>query len=241
MRDPSSTRRFRTTRWWQHLGLAFLFLAASALPAAGTGVAAPPIQLTDQTGKAFSLEALKGQVVVLDFWASWCGPCRKSLPELDALQTKFASQGVKVVGVSLDADVTAVAAFLEQVPVRFTIVQDPAGKTGEAFAVVAMPTTFLIDREGRIVARFEGGAHVQEEAAAVSALLAGTGINKEVRVASGLQATGSLKAWQRGHLADPIMSLESDRLSAMLQEHIHASKEGAAGNGGAAGGGCGCN
>ena len=241
MRDPSPSFRFNNLLGRCRIGAALLFLAIAVLSAAGKGDAAPAIRLQDQTGKAFSLEAFRGQVVVVDFWASWCGPCRRSLPGLDALQAKFANQGVKVVGVSLDADATSVTAFLEQVPVQFTILHDPAGKTGEAFSVVAMPTTFLIDREGRIAGRFEGGAHVQEEAAAVAALLAGTATTKEVRVASGLQATGSLKAWQRGHLADPIMSLDGDRLSAMIREHIHASKEGAAGNGGAAGGGCGCN
>lgn len=241
MPDPAPTLRSQVSRRRCRLCSTFLLLSVAVLHAAGAGPAAPPIQLLDSKGRAFSLEALKGQVVVVDFWASWCGPCRKSLPELDALQAKFANQGVKVVGISLDADATSVAAFLEQVPVHFTILQDPAGKTGEAFSVVAMPTTFLIDREGRIAGRFEGGAHVPEETAAVAALLAGTATAKEVRVASGLQATGSLKAWQRGHLADPIMSLDGDRLSAMIREHIHASKEGAAGNGGAAGGGCGCN
>jgi hypothetical protein len=145
------------------------------------------------------------------------------------------------VGVSLDSDVTSVAAFLESVPVRFTILHDPSGQTGEAYSVAAMPTTFLIDREGRIVGRFEGGAHLKEEAAGIFALLNGADSSREVLVAASLRATGSLKAWQRGHLADPIMSLDGDRLSAMLREHIHASKEAAAGNGGASGGGCGCN
>ncbi len=241
MRDPSPALCFQDIHKRCRVGAVFLFLAAAVLNAAGKGEVAPAIQLMDQAGKAFSLEAFKGQVVVVDFWASWCGPCRKSLPELDDLQARFASQGVKVVGISLDSDTGSVTAFLEKVPVRFTILHDPAGLTGVAYSVVAMPTTFLIDREGHIAGRFEGGAHIQEEAAAVIALLTGTGATKEVRVASGLQATGSLKAWQRGHLADPIMSLDGDRLSAVLREHIHASKEGAAGNGGATGGGCGCN
>ncbi len=232
--------RFPGQRVWLALGAA-LFLAGASLAAAGKGDLAPEVQLKDSKGKPFSLAALKGQVVVVDFWASWCGPCRKSMPELDKLQDRFADQGVKVVGISLDEETAAVGSFLEQVPVRFTILQDATGRTGEAFSVVAMPTTFLIDREGRIAARFEGGAHVQEEAAAVAALLAGSPAPKEVRIAAGLQATGSLKAWRRGHLADPIMSLDGDTLTGFFREHIHASKEGAAGNGGAAGGGCGCN
>jgi peroxiredoxin len=236
----SPSFRFPNPGTWPRLGVALL-LAATLLGAAGKGDPAPAIQLKDQAGKPFSLATYQGQVVVVDFWASWCGPCRKSLPELDGLQDRFAAQGVKVVGISLDAEPGAVTAFLEKVPVRFTILHDPSGQTGEAFSVVAMPTTFLIDREGRIAGRFEGGTHAQEEAAAVAALLAGSGAPQEVRVVSGLQATGGLKAWRRGHLADPIMNLDGDRLTGMLREHIHASKEGAAGNGGAAGGGCGCN
>ncbi len=218
-----------------------LLLAGTTLGAAGKGEPAPSVQLKDLSGKAFSLADFRGQVVLIDFWASWCGPCRKSLPDLDGIQRRFAPQGLKVVGISLDSDGGAMSAFLEKVPVGFPILPDPAGLTGEAFKVVAMPTTFLIDREGRIAARFEGGSHAREEADAVAALLEGGGSGRDVRVASGLQATGSLKAWRRGHLADPIMSLDGDRLTLMQREHIHASKEAAAGTGGAAGGGCGCN
>jgi peroxiredoxin len=241
MRSPFPV--ISTLRSWKkwHLVTALALFAAISLSAAGKGDPAPAVQLKDQAGKSFSLANYKGQVVVIDFWASWCGPCRKSLPELDGIQQRFAPQGLKVVGISLDAEAGAMTGFLEKVPVGFTILHDPAGQTGEAYTVVAMPTTFLIDREGRIAARFEGGAHAREEAEAVAALLAGSTPGPEVRVAAGLQATGALKAWRRGHLADPIMSLDGDRLTVMHREHIHASKEAAAGNGGAAGGGCGCN
>ena len=122
------------------------------------------------------------------------------------------------------------------------VLSDTTGRSAETYGVVAMPTSFLIDQEGNIVARFEGGEHLKAEEEAVVALLQKRGApGADLRVASGLQATGSLKAWQRGHLADPIMSLDGDRLTSMFREHIHASKEGASGNGGAAGGGCGCN
>jgi hypothetical protein len=108
-----------------------------------------------------------------------------------------------------------------------------------------MPTTFLIDPDGRIVARFEGGDRKAHEAidAAVGSLAAGKalGPGADRRVSKSLQATGTVKAWQRGYLADPIMDLDGDPISRMLREHIHASKEGAAGDGGPAGGGCGCN
>jgi hypothetical protein len=77
----------------------------------------------------------------------------------------------------------------------------------------------------------------------VATLLAGKPLGGEagVRVAKSVRATGSVKAWQRGYLADPLMSLDGDALTQLLREHIHSSKEAAAGGGGAAGGGCGCN
>ncbi|HEX9009535.1 MAG TPA: redoxin family protein [Holophagaceae bacterium] len=210
---------------------------------AGGPAPAPALVAQTLDGKPFSLAGLKGKVVLLDFWASWCGPCRKSLPAIDGLQSRFGEGRFQAVGVALDTDQGPIYDFLDQTPVHFTIVPDPSGHSAEAFGVVAMPTSFLIDAEGRIVARFEGGEHIQQEADAIEALIRSgePAPAAGYRVAPGLEAKGGLKAWQRGHLADPIMSLDGDRLSSILREHIHASKEGAAGTGGAAGGGCGCN
>jgi thiol-disulfide isomerase/thioredoxin len=224
--------------------LATALLAIAPLVAKG-GDPAPDVKLYTLDGKPFTLASLKGKVVVLDFFASWCAPCRKSFPFLDGLQRKHASEGLKVVGLTLEEDDDAVTAFLESVPVDFTIARDTTEHAGEAFQVVAMPTTFLVDRDGRVAARFEGGdtsVHEKVESAVETLLAGGTlapGTN--VRVSSSLQAQGDLKAWQRGYLADPIMNLDGDPLTRIIREHIHASKEGASGDGGAAGGGCGCN
>jgi thiol-disulfide isomerase/thioredoxin len=206
---------------------------------------APAVRLRQMNAAPFPLESLKGSVVVLDFWAPWCVPCRTSFPAMDALQQKYAKQGLRVLGLTLDGNDDAIIAFLDAVPVGFTILRDTSGQAGEAFNVVAMPTTFVLDRQGRIAARFEGGGaavHAKVEAAVATLLAGGTlGGDTGVRVAPSARATGGVKAWQRGYLADPIMNLEGDRLTQVLRDHIHASKEGAAGNGGAAGGGCGCN
>ncbi len=205
----------------------------------------PPFALHRLDGGSFSLGSLKGKVVVLDFWASWCIPCRSSFPFFDSLQRKYASQDLAVVGLTLEEDGDAVAAFLDDIPVGFQIVRDPSGKAGEAFDVVAMPTTFLLDRDGKVAARFEGGdrkTHAQVETAVATLLASGTlPPGTGVRVSKDLEATGNLKAWQRGYLADPIMSLDGDPVTRLFKEHIHASKEAAAGDGGASGGGCGCN
>jgi thiol-disulfide isomerase/thioredoxin len=229
----------------------FVVLSAVLMLSALTGAApssstnASDLRLQRLDGAAFSLDALRGSLVVLDFWASWCVPCRTSFPYLDDLQTRYAAKGVRVVGLTLEEDGEAVNAFLDQVPVAFAIARDPSGRAGEAFDVVAMPTTFLLDRDGKVAARFEGGdarAHAKLEAA-IETLLSGKSLppGSDRRVGAGLEATGAVKAWQRGYLADPFMNLDGDPITRQLREHIHASKEGAAGDGGAAGGGCGCN
>ncbi|MFI5181675.1 MAG: redoxin domain-containing protein [Thermoanaerobaculia bacterium] len=206
---------------------------------------APNLRMQTLAGTSLSLESLKGKVVILDFWAPWCIPCRKSFPFLDSLQKRHAAQGLAVVGLTLDENRDAIDAFVEAIPVTFTVALDPSGRAGESFHVVAMPTTFLLDREGRIVARFEGSdtsVHEKLEASVATLLGGGTlGSGADVRISKGLQATGSVKAWQRGYLADPIMNLDGDPITRILREHIHASKEAAAGDGGASGGGCGCN
>ncbi len=232
----------RINRTFVCVTLAAVLVCASASRAIdpGEGLA---IQRLD--GRPFSLDSLKGKVVVLDFWASWCVPCRTSFPFLESLQKKYAAQGLSVVGLTLEEDEEAIGNFLDSVAVDFAIVRDPSGKAGEAFGVVAMPTTFLLDREGRVVARFEGGdkqVHAKLESAVATLLAGGTlSPGTEVRVSKSLQATSGIKAWQRGYLADPIMSLNGDGATQIFKEHIHASKEAAAGDGGAAGGGCGCN
>lgn len=229
------------TRWLPRL------LAAAVLAASGRAPADnPPVEVTAlaRTGEAFALSSLRGRVVVLDFWAPWCVPCRASFPLLDRLREKHASQGLAVVGLTLDGDRAAIDAFLAAVPVRFPVVFDPSGRAGETLGVVAMPTTFVLDREGRVAARFEGGDPKVHERidAAVADLLAGRAIGGGgVRVPASVQATGRVKAWQRGILADPLMRLDGDPLTRILREHIFSSKEAAAGDGGASGGGCGCN
>lgn len=222
-----------------------LMAVASAPSAAQEGEPAPDATIVSLDGKPFTLASLKGRVVVLDFWASWCAPCRKSFPFLDALQKKHASEGLAVVGLTLEEDDDAVNGFLASIPVQFTIVRDTSQRTGDTFGIVAMPTTLLIGRDGVLAARFEGGDETvhQKIEAAVTKLLAGEALppGTGVLVSATAEAKGGIKAWQRGYLADPIMNLDGDPLTRVMREHIHASKEGASGDGGASGGGCGCN
>ena len=137
--------------------LALLALAhawpAQAAPAAPRR--APAFVLPGRSGEV-SLERFRGKVVYLDFWASWCGPCRASFPWMSRLAASHASDSLVVLAIDLDKERALADAFLEQHPADFTIAFDPAGRTAEAFQVSAMPTSFLIGRDGTILWRHAG-------------------------------------------------------------------------------------
>lgn len=107
------------------------------------------IPLTTDNGP-IKLSDYKGQIVYLDFWASWCIPCRKSFPWMNSIQKKYADKGVKVIAVNLDQEHRKAKIFLEKIPANFTIVFDPEGISAKAFEVKGMPSTYLIDRDGNI-------------------------------------------------------------------------------------------
>lgn len=97
---------------------------------------------------ALDLSAYAGQVVYLDFWASWCEPCRASFPYMDRLQAQHGKQGLVVIAVNVDTDRRLAAGFLAETPAGFRIAFDPAGKLAEQWQVEGMPTTVLIGRNG---------------------------------------------------------------------------------------------
>ena len=101
-------------------------------------------------------ENLKGKVVILDFWASWCVACQESFPALEKLHEKFGSQGVVIVGVSVDDKAADMEKFLKKHPVKFSIARDAKQNLNKAADVDALPATFLIDRSGKIRFKHEG-------------------------------------------------------------------------------------
>jgi cytochrome c biogenesis protein CcmG/thiol:disulfide interchange protein DsbE len=111
--------------------------------------AAPHFTLPTSAG-TLSLADLKGKVVYLDFWASWCPPCRQSFPWMNEMETRYARQGLAVVAVNLDKDRTLAEKFLKEVPADFTVAFDPEGRVADSYHVPGMPSSFIIDRNGKI-------------------------------------------------------------------------------------------
>lgn len=127
-----------------------MFLAASSAAALEVGGAAPSIEQQDLEGKPVSMKALRGKVVLVDFWASWCKPCRAELPALDRLYKVYQQRGLEIVGVSVDRDVEAARAFLRSHPVAFRNVHDATQTIADQYRPTTMPSSYLIDRAGRI-------------------------------------------------------------------------------------------
>lgn len=130
-------------------------LLARPAHAVAVGEAAPALQLPGLTGPV-DLAALQGQVVLLDFWASWCAPCKLSFPWMNALQTRLGPRGLQVVAVNLDRQRSAADLFLRQTPAQFLVAFDPSGDSPRLFGVKAMPTSLLIGADGRVLLQHDG-------------------------------------------------------------------------------------
>jgi thiol-disulfide isomerase/thioredoxin len=119
---------------------------------------APEFALRDLAGKPISKASLDGKVVLLDFWATWCAPCRKVMPELQALHDKYRARGFSVVGISIDEDgPSQVKKFVKSRKITYPIAVDSEKVPAwEAFRVKAVPAAFLLDREGQVVAQWTG-------------------------------------------------------------------------------------
>jgi len=111
---------------------------------------------TGQWIKTLELEQYKNKVVYLDFWASWCGPCRKSFPWLNNIQNKFEDKGLVVIGINLDSDFKNAQEFLESVPAEFTLFSDPKAKWADQYKLIGMPSSFVLDGNGEIRHRHVG-------------------------------------------------------------------------------------
>ena len=126
-----------------------LFATARAGFAVGPGAAAPDFRLMPFTGtQPLSLSDYRGKVVLVDFWASWCGPCRQSLPLYNGLQADFPAGDFAILAIGLDENAADARAFLHEHPVKYAALQNPQGDVAQAFGLKGMPSSYLIDRSG---------------------------------------------------------------------------------------------
>ena len=124
-------------------------LALPGVALAGTGTA-PDFQLASAGGKDVSLAQYRGQVVMINFWATWCGPCRSEMPVLEQLNRKYKPLGFTLLGVNVEPDSAGAVDWLKATPVTFPILFDTDSKVSKLYAVAGMPSTVILDRKGTV-------------------------------------------------------------------------------------------
>lgn len=130
-------------------------LTASSAQALDQGAPAPQFDLPGLEG-AVKLAKLQGKVVYVDFWASWCGPCRQSFPWMNEMQAKYGAKGLQIVGVNVDAKSDDARQFLTATPARFAIAFDPQGATPRSYGIKGMPSSVLIGPDGKVLLEHSG-------------------------------------------------------------------------------------
>ena len=120
--------------------------------ALNVGDAAPNVTLPASTpATTVDLAKLKGKIVYVDFWASWCGPCKQSFPWMNEMHAKYAARGLDIIAINVDAKIADAERFLATTPAKFTVAFDTKAQTPKQFAVKAMPTSYLIDGDGKVL------------------------------------------------------------------------------------------
>ena len=122
----------------------------------GTAARAEPGDSLMINGEAYDLSPYEGKVLILDFWASWCGPCRQSFPWMNQMLERYEEQGLAILAVNLDEDHAKADKFLKDVPAEFDLAFDPTGTSAEQLQVMGMPSTYIFDRDGSLKERVIG-------------------------------------------------------------------------------------
>ena len=150
--------------------LALLLLSVATNAQVKVGQSAPEISLPGTNGNIINLSSLKGKVVLIDFWASWCGPCRRANPSVVKLYEKYKDKGFEVFGVSIDSKKNGWLKAIEHDKIKYTQVNDKDGwnaATAAKYGVDAIPATFLLNKEGVIVAVDAEGNDLEEKITAL--------------------------------------------------------------------------
>lgn len=133
------------------IALVFSVFAASSLASSGLqGQPAPDFALKSSTGENLRLSEYRGDVVMINFWATWCGPCRQEMPLLDALYTRYERVGFNLLGVNIDDDSRRAMRMVEELGVSFPVLFDARKEVSELYDVDAMPVTVILDRQGTV-------------------------------------------------------------------------------------------
>lgn len=122
----------------------------------GKRITAPEFVLEDLSGKAIGLKELRGKVIFLNFWATWCIPCRQEMPAMEKLHREFSNRGLKVVAVNYRETKEEVRKFVDELGLTFTILLDKDGKVSEQYGVWALPISYFVNRQGEFVAKASG-------------------------------------------------------------------------------------
>lgn len=154
--------------------LLFCLFCSTSAQAASPGDEAPDCLTSDiEDNHPLHISDHRNKVVYLDFWASWCPPCKKSFPVLDRLHRELKAQNFEVIAVNLDENKDDALAFLQDNPVNFTVAYDGEGKCPEAYQVMAMPSSYIIDKNGvirKVHLGFRGGSEAEIRATLLSLL-----------------------------------------------------------------------
>jgi peroxiredoxin len=143
--------RNSTLGWIKRGAMAAIVVATTAFAAGGdAGAPAPAFTLTALSGQQAALSQYQGQVVMVNFWATWCGPCQQEMPLLDQMYKKYKQAGFTLIGVNVDKDAPTVKELLARKPVSFPVLLDPANQVSKAYHVDDMPSSVIIDRKGEI-------------------------------------------------------------------------------------------
>lgn len=133
---------------------------------------APDFSLTDLGGKKLRLSDYRGHVVLLDFWASWCDPCKREIPHFADMQNRYGPQGLQVIGISMDDDEKLAREFQQQFKMNYPVAMGSAQLADQYGGILGLPITYVIDREGRIAARHVGATEAAVFESEIRKLLA---------------------------------------------------------------------
>src|ERR1700749_4833301 len=139
-----------TLQCLKRAAMAVLLAASAALAAGADSGPAPAFSLAELSGQQAALSQFKGQVVMVNFWATWCGPCQQEMPLLDQMYKKYKPAGFTLIGINVDKDAPPVKQLLERKPVSFPVLRDPQNQVSKAYQVDEMPSSVIIDRKGQI-------------------------------------------------------------------------------------------